>query len=579
MKQFLILTALLSLALVGCKSDSKQQFNHAGGTFVYAIKNEPTTFLARHVNDVYSSVVISQSLEGLTCLDPKTLEVQPGLAKSWEYSEDGLSITFNLRDDVYFHDNDLTGADRKFTAEDVKYSIELACKKSEGEEPSHAYASNYEGSLVGAKEFHNGEADEISGISIEEGKVTLQLLKKDIYFVDKMAISNMFIVLKEMVEAGRENELVGTGPFIFESYAEDDDEKLKIKFSKNTSYYLKDDEGNALPYLDALTIIVEENGLKQLEMFEKGVTHMIDGLPPSKITNMLEGKMEDFNATPPKLVLRRKPLLGTQYYYFNLTKELFQDIRVRKAINYAIDKEDIVRNVLNNQAYGIGDAGIVPPAVFNGYNANEIREVSYTFDLEKARSLLAEAGYPNGEGFPTIELKFNLGNINSAVADRFAKQMRKHLNINVNLEGMTFDRLIHDQAMAKGDIFRMAWYADFFSPENFLNVVYGKTVPESLDLPSLVNHSRFVNEDFDKAFEAGQEASDITERYKHFEKAEKILMQEAPLMILWYEETIKVAYSKVRNLEFNEMNLYSFVNVYIQEWTEEEYLESLKEKK
>ena len=291
---------------------------------------------------------------------------------------------------------------------------------------------------------------------------------------------------------------------------------------------------------------------------------------------MLQGRIDDFNSTPPKLVLRRKPLLATQYYHFNLLKEAFKDPRVRKAINYAVNRDEIVRNILNNQAYGSGDAGIVPPAAFNGYDSKSVKKVSYTYNPIKARELLAEAGYPDGEGFPPINLKFNLGTIHSAVADEFAKQMKKTLNINVNLDGMPFQNKLEDQMSANGDIFRTSWYADYYSPESFLMNAYGGIVPEDKNEPSLMNHARYVNEKFDEAFEKGQSSTDIVDRYKHFAEAERILMEDAPFIILWYEETIKVAYSRVRNLELNEMNYYSFKDVYIKDWTKKEWEDKMK---
>ena len=575
MKKILVLSCTLFFALSSCENATKQQFEHAGGSLVLAINNEPTTLNASEVSDLYSAMVISQVLEGLVSLNPRTLMPEPCIAESWTISEDGLTYTFKIRDYIYFHDNPITGPDRKLTSEDIKFSIEHACQKRMGKDPSNAYNSLYKTALVGARDFHEGKTENVEGVIAEENTITLKLTKRDHSFLDKLASITTAIVLKEAVEKDQESLLVGTGPFVFDRYFEDN-EQLKIILLKNNNYYLQDDKGNQLPYLDSVVFIVEGKSLRQLELFENGVIHLIDGLPPSRITSMLEASMDDFNATPPRLLLRRKPLLATQYYHFNLMNEVFEDVRVRQAINYAVDKDDIVRNIINNQAYSIGDGGVVPPAAFSGYNSKAVKEHGYTFNPEKARKLLADAGYPNGEGFPSITLKFNIGSTHSAVADRFAKQMKENLSINVNIDGVTFEDRIKDQMYGNGDLFRMTWFADYYSPETFLLNAYGGTVPGSPEEPSVVNNARYVNPAFDELFEKAQESNDIKERYRLFAEAEKIMMQDAPFIILWYEETIKIARSEVRNLFLNEMNLYSFRDVYFKEWTKEEYESLIK---
>lgn len=572
-KILLYLSVLLSI-LFGC-GEKVKTFKYAGGTFSMAITNEPTTFIARDVTDLYSSIVLQQILEGLVTLCPKSLQPVPAIAESWEVIDDGKTYTFKISDNLYFHEHEIIGSNRKLTPEDIKYSIELACKKEMGRESSSAYKTLYKNTLEGADEYHDGKSDNISGIELNYNNITLKLLRKDANFVDKLAHATALIVCKELVEAGKESELIGTGPFIFDKYV-DNEENMSIVLLKNPNYHMKDEEGNQLPYLDSLVYIVESKSLQQLELFENGEIHIIDGLPPSRITSLLEAKMGDFNSTPPKLIMRRKPLIATQYYHFNLNNEVYKDPLVRKAINYAVDRKDIVQSVLNNQAYGPGNAGIIPPTAFSGYKSSEVEEHSYRFDPEKAKALLAEAGYPNGEGFPPINLKFNIGSIHSGVADRFAKHMQKYLNIRVNLDGMSFEDKLRDQETANGDLFRSSWYADYYSPETFLMNAYGKTLPKDPEQPSYVNHSRYFNSKFDEAFEAGQASDDLIERYKHFVEAEKILMQDAPFIILWYEETIKIADANVRNLALNEMNYYSFKEVYLKEWTKEEYEESIK---
>lgn len=566
-----ILIVLLLLGSYSCSDVSlKKKFKHAGGTFNYAISNEPTTLIARNVADLYSSMLLNQIYEGLVELDPKTLETRPALAKEWTISADGKTIHFELHDNVYFHEHPSIAGENKFTAEDVVYSIELACSPHK-DEVSSAYYSIYKGLLKGADEFYNKEADHISGLSIRGNTIEMQLTERDVHFVDRLTQTAALIVSKKAIKAGLEEELIGTGPFKFMENRTKKGQK-EIVLMRNKDYYGKDSKGHRLPYLDTLVLKVESKKIKQLEMFENGDVHLIEGLPPSKIPMMLgEGKIEDFNSTPPKYILIRKPLMATQYYYFNLLKPEFQDIRVRKAINYAINRAEIIDNILNNQAYRIGDGGIVPPTAFNGYESDAVKDQSYTFQPEKARQLFAQAGYKDGKDFPAIHIKYNIGTIHSAVANEISNQLKTVLNIEVALEGVSFEEKLRDQQFANGDLFRSSWFAEYNSPESFLMTAYGKTVPKDSSKPSMTNYSRYQNETYDELFEKAKSSPEIVERYRYFTEAEKLLMEDSPYIILWYEETIKIVYSKVRNLQLNEMNSYSFKNVYLKDWSRKEW--------
>ncbi len=569
MRNLLIISLLI--AFNSCTDFSKnKEFKYAGGTFNFAISHAPSSFITRNTTDLYSSTLLNQVYEGLVELDPKTMETKAGLAKEWTISPDGKTITFILRDNVYFHEHPSIKEENKFTPEDVIYSIELACKSSNNE-ASSAYYTIYKGLLEGADEYFNQEADHISGLSMRGNTVQMQLLDRDVNFVNKLTQTAALIVSKKANEAGLEEELIGTGPFQFKENRKRNNRE-EIVLVRNKSYYGKDDYGHRLPYLDTLILKVESQRVQQLEMFERGETHLIEGLPPSKVSIMLgKGKIDDFNSTPPKFILIRKPLIATQYYYFNLLKPEFQDIRVRKAFNYAIDREAIVSKILNYQAHSIGDGGIIPPAAFSGYDSEKAKSHGYTFQPEKAKRLFAQAGYPNGKDFPIIHIKFNVGTLHSDVAKEIANQLKETLNIEVILDGVSFEEKIHDQIYANGDLFRSSWFAEYNSPESFLMTAYGRTVPKDSSLPSMTNHSRYQNEAFDALFEMAKSTPEIVERYKSFVEAESILMEDAPYIILWYEETIKIVYSKVRNLSLNEMNSYSFKNVYLKEWSKKEW--------
>lgn len=578
-RNFVVYFSALLIGISMFSSCSKlKESQKYGGTFSFAMTNEPKTFLARNDGDYYSSTLLNQIYEGLVGLNPKNLKVEPALAKSWTVSKDGKTIKFNLRDDVYFQTDKKLKGKIKLKPSDVVFSIELACQPYQGKE-SYAYTSIYKNLLQGANDFYNQKADHISGISVDGNTITLKLVKKDINFLSKMALTPAAILSEKIVKAGLETDLIGTGPFCFDGY-KNKDGKTQIILTRNDHYWRKDKDGNALPYLDKIVFNIIGDQIEQWKMFENGKLQLIDGLPPSKISEMLgAGKIKDFNGVPPKDILIRKPILGTQYYLFNCQKSPFDNKLVRQAFNYAVNRKYIVQEILNNQAYSIGDAGIVPPAGFKGYNTNEVKKHCYSYQPEKAKKLLAEAGYPNGKGFPTTSIQYNMVSQNYKVANEISMQLKNVLNVNVNLDGESFDQLINNQYYGKGTIMRAGWVADYASPENFLILGYGKSIPKDSTAPSKINPSRYYNPKFDDLLDQAKSTEDIVERYKYFEKAESILMDDSPFMILWYEETIKIVHSNVRNLRFNTRDFYIFRDVYLKNWTKKRWEERIQGKK
>ncbi len=305
---------------------------------------------------------------------------------------------------------------------------------------------------------------------------------------------------------------------------------------------------------------------------------LIVGLPASRISKMLEGRISDFNSSPPLLVLQNNPILTTNFYFFNMQDERFKKLKVRQAFNYAIDKEQIGIDILRNQFSELGYYGIVPPIpnAFRGYDYEGIKSLSYSFNPEKARQLLAEAGYPGGKGFGSLNLRFNINDVHSAVADEFSKQIFQVLGINVNIDASTFEQLEKDAKIGNSEIFRAAWTADYASPETFLFNFYGKIVPSNKSKLSPINHSRYVNSEFDNLFEMAKKSKKLSDQMSYFSEAEKVLMQDPPIIPLWYKGDYGIVYSNVRDLYFNSLNIYNFTKVYKKEWTKEEFLKSTK---
>jgi oligopeptide transport system substrate-binding protein len=175
-----------------------------------------------------------------------------------------------------------------------------------------------------------------------------------------------------------------------------------------------------------------------------------------------------------------------------------------------------------------------------------------------------------------VNLRIDIKDINSAVAEEVAAQISNNLNININIDGTDFEAKNEDASFARGDMFRSSWTADYNSPETFLSNFYGRFVPKSKDIPSTINQSRYINPNFDALYEKGRKAQSQKERYSYFVDAEVELLKNPPFIPLWYSNNFQLIHSKLRNLKLNPMDLLDLTRVYKKEWTKEEYLKAKK---
>jgi ABC-type oligopeptide transport system substrate-binding subunit len=562
----------IALIALSC-SKTKKQASYAGGKISLCLESIDVNLEPEFISDYSSQMVLSQVFEGLVVLDTKEMVVKPQLAKKIDVKNNGLTYEFTLRDDVYFHDFGDRDSDRLLTPDDVVYSIEKACVKLKNKAPSLAYSIVYQSTLEGADEFHTGKTGKISGLRIKGNKVILSLLRKDNNFLQKLSLVCCSIQSSKL--NNKSEPKIGTGPFCLVPRNMDD---KRIILVKNQDYYDYDKKGCALPYLDSLEFILNPKKLKQLEMFENREVDMIIGLPASRITQMLEGRLNDFNSKPPLFVLHNNAQLVTNYYFFDLTDPRFKKKKVRQAFNYAFNKTKIGTNILQNQFYELGYYGIIPPiaSIFKGYDFKSIQKNAYEYNPEKAKALLAEAGYPNGAGFGNVELRFNINDVHSAIADEFAKQIKQVLNINVNIDGSSFVQLLNDQEKGNGHIFRSAWAADYPSAETFLINFYGGKVPMKRNEASIVNKSRYKNPLFDQFLDKAQNEPKITKRREYYNRAEIELMKDPPIIPLWYSGEFEIIYADIRNLNINPLDLFVFKEVYKKEWSSKEYRDYMK---
>ncbi len=513
-------------------------------------------------NDQTSSHVQLQIYDLLFDFD-EHLNLVPVLATRYEVSPDGLIYTITLRGGVHFQDNACFagGTGREMTAADVKYSFERVCDartRTLGFDYFRGLVTGADDYFAATRDNKNIPAHGIPGfVVVNDTTFRITLMKAYAPFLFHLATGVMFIVPHEAVEYYKQDFFqhpVGTGAFSFESWAPDQEVVLK----RNPHYWRKDAAGNQLPLLDGVTFSFIQSDKTQHLEFKQG--HLEESY---RIPNEFFRDVVDSNKQPKgdmaQYVLQRTPVISVQYYGFLSLSPIFKDKRVRQAFSYAVDRDRIVKYVLNGQAFDKATHGIVPPGI-PGYDISDIK--GYDFDPAKARALMAEAGYADASKFPHVELQLNAGGErNTQVAEAIQNMIKENLGIEIGLKQVEWAQHTTLVEEGKAPFFRLGWVADYPEPENFLNLLYGKFVPAD-DQPSSLNAIRYKNPAFDKLFEDALAVQDRTQRYALYKKAEQLAVDDAPMIFIYFDEDYKFVQPYVRDYPINAMDRREFAAVW-----------------
>jgi peptide/nickel transport system substrate-binding protein len=575
LRSYIILFVSISLfvACGGKKEESKNPSDilteakggrYYGGVFRLNESEYIKNLFPLSIIDAYSYRVASQVYEGLFKFHQDSLTIIPGLAESYTVDSSGTVYTFKLRKGVFFHDSDCFegGKGREMTAEDVKYCFTLVCSQN----ASNQSFNLFDGILKGANEYFTASASgtpsfEVTGIKVvDKYTIEMSLVRPNSMFLSNLARPGAFIFAKEAYEkfgAEMRTKCVGTGPFVIGSI----DDDISIILKKNANYYGTDEFGNKLPFLEGIVIQFLKDKKVELMEFRKGNLDMMYRLPTDHIIEILHETEADENGGYVHYELQREPEMSTQLLTFNNTDEVFKNVNVRKAFSFALDKEKILDYVLNGEGYATGKFGVTPPS-FKKYDITEIK--GYDFNIDSAKFYLKKAGFPNGQGFKRITLDLNAdGERYTNVAVEVQKQLKDNLNIDIDLNISPLSQIAEKSTSGNFSILRHAWIADYPSPENFLWAFYGKTIPADPTQKSYPNLSRYKNAAFDKYYEAGLNARTEEEALANFMQAEKILMNDAPVIVLWYDEGYRLLQSRVKNFPSNPMQYRDFSAVYL----------------
>lgn len=569
MKYFLYL--LIGVLLTSCSGEQKRAFQlrpanggkYYGGTFRTNEEEYFKTLYPLNITEVTAHRICDQIFEGLVNFDDSTLAVVPALAERWDISKDGITYTFHLRKGVYFHDDPCfpNGKGRELKAQDVKYCFDRLCY--------HDPANNqgfwiFNGVVKGANEYDSLTANKIkpdSGVSgvkvIDDYTVQIELVKPYAVFLARLGLIFGKIYPHEAIEKyGDEirTHPIGTGPFFLKIIREE-----QVTFlARNPSYWKKDAYGNQLPYLDALRISYIKEKKNELMEFSKGNSDMVYKFPLEMIDEIVDYKHQ-LKPAYKQFQLQFMPSLSVQYYGFQHQGTIFNNLYIRKAFCYAIDRQKLCDFTLKGSGFP-AIYGIVPPGT-GTYTSQNIN--GFTYDAAKAREYMSKAGYPNGKGCPKITLQLNSGGTrNTQVAEALKKMIEETLGIKIDL--LTVPWAQHTEAVesAKTDFYRLGWSADYPDAENFLNLFHSKYVPAELSTKTYINSFRYKSKTFDEYFNKAVETTDEAKRNELYNKADQQIIDDAVVLPIYYDIDYRLLQPNVRNCPQNAIEQRDFSEVY-----------------
>lgn len=567
-----IIRVVILLSIFGCGSHQREPIENVkaaengdvyyGGVFhlneVEAFRN----LYPLSITEVTSSRIANQIYEGLIKFDPSDLSIIPGLATSWDVNEDGTLFTFYLREGVYFHKDKCFGesATRLFTAKDVKYCLDRLC------EP-HVLNKGFwvfQNKVLGANEYYASVRDGnpleggVSGIRVlGDHTIEIELERPFAGFINLLGTSFTYIYPREAFETyGMDMRAytVGTGPFLLDQVVDDE----AVILMRNENYWGKDQYGNSLPYLDAIKFTFFKDQKTEILEFRKGNLDMIYKFPVEYRRYIVDAK-DNLLAGYQDYILQVTPSISTHYYGYMHTDTIFGDIRVRKAFNYAIDRERLVTYTLKGEGIPAFH-GFLPPA-FPNVPIDQIK--GYDFDPDKAAFYLSEAGFPEGKGFPNIRLQLNSGGTrNIQIAEAIQRMLADNLNVNIRLDLMPFAQHLENIELGRADFWRSGWIASYPEPEYFLNLFHSIHVPVDPLQHAYLNSFRYKSAKFDSIFELALQTPDPVKRNELYAMADQQAMDDAVMMPLFYGKDYRLLQKYVRNFPINPMELRDFSTVY-----------------
>jgi len=515
----------LLLVLVGC--GRPEDPNEGLAIFKY---NEAAGIVSLdpiYAKDLAHIWACNQLFSSLVAFD-EAMNVVPRVAKSWDISDDGCTYTFHLRDDVRFHEDASMPTPRCATAGDFVYSFNRVLDPS----------LSSPGAWIFSPVVHDDQSYAFE--AIDDTTLQIRLAKPFPPFLGILSMTYASVVPKEAVDYYGDDfrsHPVGTGPFKFQYWKEN----VKLVFRKNPDYFETDAAGERLPYLDAVSIsFLIDKQVAFLE-FIKGKFDFMSGIDARYKDELLtyDGRLR--KKYEDELDLITGPFLNTEYIAFfidpNDTLGPDRSRALRQAVNYCIDRDKMLRYLRNGIGY-LGTGGMIPVGL-PGYK----EDIGYDFDLKKAQQLVKEHRLEHYPLYLSTTAEY-------ADIGKFVQSQVEQVGLQCKMEVIPPATLRSMKANGSLSFFRASWVADYPDAENYLSLF-----TTSNFCPDGPNYTHYSNPQYDRLYDRAMSCTDPVQRAQLYEEMDRLMMKDAPVVVLFYDEVLRFVHKYVEGMGSNPTNL------------------------
>ena len=517
---FYVLFLLNLLALTSCSTSESDERDHL--VFRYNEHSNITSLDPAFAKDQRNIWPAHQLYNTLVRLD-SNLTIQKDISDTWTISENGLIYTFKLQKNVFFHKHEIFGKDstRQVLASDVEYSLKRLTNPK----------------VASPGSWIMSDVRDISALN--DSVVKIELKQKFPAFLGLLTSKFCSILPKEMENLDFQSSPIGTGPFKFKRW--EIGEKLVLR--RNNIYFKTDEQGNQLPYLEAVAITFLPDKQSEFLAFVQGKLDFLSGLDPSYKDELITTKGELKQKFEQSIVMDQSPYLNTEYlgFYLDSDEEEIHSKTFRRAINYAFDRDKMIKYLRNN--IGIpAHNGFIPEGL-PGRSKTE----GYHYQPKKAKKLIQKFKSETGVQNPKLTISTNPSYIDLV---EFIQKEVQRIGVQVEIDVMPPSTIRQKRSAGQLDNFRGSWIADYPDAINYLSLFYSENFS-----PNGPNYTHFKNKTYDELYEESLSITNDSIRYEMYARMDSMIIEEAPVVPLYYDEVVRFRSRSVKGLGINPLNL------------------------